>query len=198
MAGEPLRVVAAGGLAAIVGSIGRSPDATPRALARYDAVVRQLAERFPAVLPARFGTCVSREELASILAARADSLSRALRHVRGRAQMTVRVIADQGSGIEEHRSHATGALSGTTYLRQRAAADARAREVVAFEPLRSAVKRWIRDERVEKRDRTATIYHLVPRASAAAYTRSLRGAALRAGTPIVVSGPWPPYAFTET
>jgi hypothetical protein len=197
MAGEPLRVVAAAGLAAIVGSIGRSPDAKPSALARYDAVVRQLAEKLPAVLPARFGTCVSREELASILAARADSLSRALRHVRGRAQMSVRVIADQGFGVKEPESRVTRASSGTSYLRQRAALDARAREVVGFEPLRSAVKRWIRDERVEKGDRTATIYHLVPRASAAAYTRALQAAAIRTGTPIVVSGPWPPYAFTQ-
>jgi hypothetical protein len=51
---------------------------------------------------------------------------------------------------------------------------------------------------VDKRGSIATIYHLVPRASAAAYRRALeRRAREDDGMKIVISGPWPPYAFAD-
>ncbi|MNC94171.1 hypothetical protein D3C83_109580 [compost metagenome] len=70
--------------------------------------------------------------------------------------------------------------------------------MAGFEPVRAAVQRWLRDERVEQHGRTASVYHLIPRAAAGAYQRAAVRAAATAGIPIVVTGPWPPYAFAET
>jgi hypothetical protein len=55
----------------------------------------------------------------------------------------------------------------------------------------------VRDERIEKRERVATVYHLVPRASAASYRRAIERAAADASLTLVVSGPWPAYAFVD-
>jgi hypothetical protein len=55
----------------------------------------------------------------------------------------------------------------------------------------------VRDERVEKRERVATVYHLVPRASAEAYRRAIDRAAAAARLQVIVSGPWPAYAFVD-
>jgi hypothetical protein len=120
--------------------------------------------------------------------------------------MTVRVM---GTGIEDQGSGQPAAVArtlsgprgepgkarptGTAYLKARAAE----RDVPEFAPVRAVVRRWVRDERVEKRGRLASVYHLVPRGAAPAYRRALEAAAAAAGLRIVVSGPWPPYAFSS-
>ena len=114
--------------------------------------------------------------------------------------MTIRIV--NRSAKRRQGSVATGpgpqnATSGREYLRVRAR-DAAARRVVpGFEPMRAAVARWIRDERIEHRGGVSTIYHLIPRASSTRYRQALGDAASAAGLPAVVSGPWPPYAFTS-
>ena len=208
--GERLHPLTQGTVTAIAGQLRRPPAASPAALRRYDEVVRALASHFPAVLPARFATCfVNAEELASVLRARQASLRRALTHVRNRVQVTVRIVGagagkaskagKVGEAVGAGRVGKAGRVGrggpGTDYLRQRAEAAARAREVPGFEPVRTAVRRWVRDERVEKHAAVATVYHLSPRASVLAYTRRLRLAADAAGLTVVVSGPWPAYAF---
>jgi len=207
---EPLHSVTVGKVTAVVGSVRQRPAATPESLRRYDVVVRAIASGTSAILPARFATIMSGlSEIEDVLGARQPYFTRALRHVRGRAQMTVRVIgrtpaADTSAGSgrsrvasnddEIHRRQRDGA----GYLRQRAAEAARARRVPGFDRTRAAVEQFVRDERVETRGAVATVYHLIPRASAPAYCRALEAAARRDGLRVVVSGPWPPYAFAET
>jgi hypothetical protein len=73
-------------------------------------------------------------------------------------------------------------------------------QIPGAEPLRTAVARWVRAERVERLDRgrlAGSLYHLIPRGGASAYRRAIERAALEAGVTMVVSGPWPPYAFAE-
>jgi len=41
------------------------------------------------------------------------------------------------------------------------------------------------------------MYHLIARGAVPAYRRAIERAALDADLTTVVSGPWPPYAFTE-
>src|SRR6266545_4979327 len=89
--GERLRVVRRGTLAAVVSDRSRA-SSSPANLRRYDRVMRELAARFPAMLPARFGTSVDEDELMFILSSRRASLTRALTTVRGRVQMTIRVL----------------------------------------------------------------------------------------------------------
>jgi hypothetical protein len=60
------------------------------------------------------------------------------------------------------------------------------------------VKRWLRDERSERRGRIATVYHLIPGASGEAYRKAITRASADAGLQVTVSGPWPAYAFADT
>ena len=90
-----------------------------------------------------------------------------------------------------------GPTQGTQYLQQRATTAARAREIPGFAPIRAAVKRWVKDERVEKRAGVATVNHLVARSSIGAYRSAVERAAQRAGFRVIVTGPFPPYAFAE-
>jgi hypothetical protein len=82
-------------------------------------------------------------------------------------------------------------------MNERAEAAARERDVPGFDAVRQAVAAFIREERVEKHAALTTVYHLVPRSSAGAYRARIIGAATAAGLQIVVSGPWPPYAFAR-
>ena len=206
--GEALRLVTVGSIAAIVGRVSRPHEATRANLVRYHTIEEKLGAAMTATLPARFGTTVRDiTELAAILRGREETLRRALRHVSGRAQMTVRVVgphdapAGPAASTTLRLSRASGdrratgrGVSGTEYLRARAA---EMHNLPGFGPVRAAVARWIRDEQIEKRDRVATVYHLIPRKAAEAYTRAIRAAAARAGVHVIVSGPWATYAFTE-
>ena len=191
---ERLRVVRRGTLAAVV-SDRRRPSSSPANLRSYDRVMRELAAWFPAILPARFGTVVEEDELMFILSSRRASLARALTTVRGRVQMTIRVLspgAAKDRAIAPAAEERAGAVTGRDYLAGKARA---ARTVAGFEPVRAAVARWVRDERVERRGGVSSVYHLIPRGSADAYRRAVQTSAASAGLRLTVSGPWPPYAF---
>ena len=200
IAGERLRGVAVGAVSAIVGDITRAPKATEANLRKYDGVMRALARTNPALLPVRFGTqCRGLDELSLVLQSRQSSLRRLLRHVRNRAQITIRVaapVADPSVTVSGSRRPAGLLVTGSAYLKERAAEAAQAREIPGFDPVRAAVRRWVKDERVERHAGVASVYHLIPRGSVAAYRAALDRAARKAGLNLRVSGPWPPYAFT--
>jgi len=213
IAGEALRAVRVGAIDAVIGRVSRIPRPTERNLRRHGRVVSALWRRTPALLPARFGTAVGDvAELEAIVGARQKTLRRTLRSVRHRAQMTVRMLSGSGtrdSGLGT-RDSGRGRISspgsrvpdpgsrGRSYLHARVATAQRARDVPGFAACRHAVKAWVRAERVEKRGRVATIYHLVPRGSAGRYRAALERAAAGAQVRMLVSGPWPPYAFADT
>lgn len=189
VAGERLTIVPIGRFDAVVGVVARRPRATPGSLRRYDTAVRSVWERRPAVLPARYGTIVrDRAELEAAVRDRQRAILRQLALVRNRAQMTVRVVDEQAG-----RSNAAAPTTGTAYLRARA----RLASVPAFAPVRRHIRRWIRDERIERSGRVATIYHLVPRSAVGRYLDVVPRAAEAARVRLSVSGPWPPYAFAE-
>lgn len=194
VAGEPLRVIVAEGLAAVVGEMARAPLASIAAFRRHDAVVRALAGKVPAVLPVRFGTCLGGvDELRHVLEARRAPLRAALRSVRGRVQMTLRGV-DNGAAparpgaISRHSS-------GRAYLRARAAAAARERGTHSLAPLLPAVSQWVRAEKIERRAGIASVHHLVPRGCVAAYALAMHRTAEAAGVRMMLTGPFPPYAF---
>jgi hypothetical protein len=189
----PFRLVGRGAIAAVVSERLTPAKPTAANMRRYDRTMRDLAMRFPAILPARFGTVVSEDELTFILSSRRASLARALASVRGRVQMTIRVLTPVAE-VPDAPPRLDG-LTGRDYLTGKARAAAASRVVPEFAPIRRAVARWIRDERVDRRLGVASIYHLIPRASAAAYQRTAQTAARDAGIHLVLSGPWPPYAF---
>jgi len=189
IAGEPLQAVHLGRLDAIVGRVRATPKPTDRNLRRYGETMSVLWHRSPALLPARFGTSARDvEDLQAMVRAREPVIRRRLRAVRHRAQMTIRLVTTHGDPPA-----AVERWSGTSYLRSRQ----REQAVPAFAPLRAAVRRWVREERVEKRPGIASIYHLVPRGSVERYRSALERAAQDAGVRMVASGPFPPYAFAD-
>jgi hypothetical protein len=182
--------------AAMAAVVTDRPRLSPTAgnLRRYDRTMQELAQRFSAILPVRFGTRMAEDELRFVLSSRRRTLARTLAHVRGRAQMTIRVVPRQAAR-ERAVEPDVPPLTGRDYLRDRARAAAAVRAVPGFEPVRNAVARWVRDERVEQRGRVASVYHLVPRSAADAYRHAVQISAAAAGLTAIVSGPWPPYAF---
>lgn len=209
--GGRLRVVRERAVAAVVTNRMERSAPTARNLRRYDRLMRELAERFPAILPVRFGTRMAEDELKSVLASRRSVLARALVHVRKRVQMTIRVVRpdaaqnpfvprlppDLSTGALRAKVEggSDGKLTGRDYLRSRARAAAAQRAIPGFEPVRNAVARWVRDERVERRAGVSSVYHLIPRLSADAYRHAAQTSAASSGLTAIVSGPWPPYAF---
>ena len=209
IAGERLRAITAGRITALAGELRRAPKPTMRNLRRYAAVIDALAERAPAILPARFGTCMTDlDELTFVLRSRQDALRRRLRAVRGRAQMTIRVVlgSDSGQYGAASQTRVTAVRESDSIPRQHQGSNIcniaqgprhAAREIPGFEPIRTAAKRWLKDERIEKRSGVATVNHLIPRSSASAYRAAVERAGARAGVRLVVSGPHPPYAFAD-
>lgn len=203
VSGERLRLVRLGTIAAVVGDVARPPSPTEPKLRAYMSLIASLAARYPAILPVRFGTVVSDEtELQTIVAARHKTIRTQLAQVRGRVQMTIRVIVGQtvsGSGPPrepEKRRAARGTRTGTQYLSSRAH-EQRASSIPNFAPLARAVARWVRDERVERRADVTTVYHLIPTAAAGRYAAAIDAAAAAAGLRVMVSGPWPAHAFAD-
>ncbi len=208
MAGETLRVVTGGCIGAVVGELRRAPAPSVRNLRRYAAVVEAIAVRAPAVLPARFGTTVvGREELAFILTSRGATLRRQLRTLRARCQMTIRLVGSDpgdaaygGQTLVMRRAGVrprNGATQGTQYLRRRMAIAADARAVPRFAPIRAAIERMVKAERVEKRGDVVTINHLIQRSAVPRYVAAVERAALDHDVGLTISGPWAPYAFAD-
>ena len=204
VAGETLQAIPVGRLDAIVGRVRAVPAPTARNLRRFDRMMTALWRRTPALLPARFGT-VARDasDLQAMIHDREPALRRRLRAVRNRAQMTIRLV--EGAGIG-NRGPASADLPGSPVpdrrspTRGRAYMRARQRQhaVPAFDPLRASVRRWVRDEKMEKRGGVASMYHLIPSGSTERYRAALEHAAHEEGLRVIVSGPWPPYAFADT
>ena len=83
-------------------------------------------------------------------------------------------------------------------MQRRMAIAAAARALpAAFEPIRSAVRRYVKDERVDRIGGVLTINHLVARAAAARYRVAVERAADECEVRLIVTGPWAPYAFAD-
>jgi hypothetical protein len=193
--GRAIETIAVGDLHAAAERTDRAPAATERSLCEQHDIVRDLAQRVPGILPARFGALVDREELDAIVSRRREQLMTALALVRGREQMTVRLIGDE-PGIPR-RPIAAGAGPGTRYLdARRAAAGYPLPE--AAERLDAAVRAVVVAAKAEPGQAgvRAILYHLIERGSSGRYWRALAAAStVVAPYAVKVSGPWPPFAF---
>ena len=204
LAGEPLQLLdCGGGLLAAAGEMRAAPALSPETLRAHDAVVRRLADRTHAVLPARFGMLArDAATLRARLEPAADGLRDALVRVAGREQMTLRVFVDATAPAAPRDAEGAalpGAGPGARYLAERARAQRAAAAVPELAPLRPALDRFVTAERVDRHDApplVASVYHLVVRGRAAAYTAAVEDAARSLhGVRVSVSGPLAPYAF---
>lgn len=197
LAGEPLRLVRQ---RAVVGDLKEPPRPERGVLQAQDAVVRRLAERFAALLPARFGESFLDEgSLTERLRDRASGIEQALVLVRGCVQMTLRVFGEAEAPMQKAAEIEPVGGPGTRYLENRRREMERSRSLPEIEPLRAALEPLLRAERIERREAgrlLGTAYHLVPRERTDAYLATLEKAGGEVGGHRVsASGPWPPYAF---
>jgi hypothetical protein len=170
------------------------PGFSEASLRDQHRLVVALARRCDAILPVRFGGLVTLAELERLVEAREQALRRAIEQVRYREQMTVRIFSD-----DERRGGPTpAAATGTAYLHARKAA-ASPKLTPLASSIREAVAPLAVDERIDAgRGRLQlAFHHLVDRGRSADYEARVEGVVSRsnAADSIVISGPWPPFAF---
>jgi hypothetical protein len=203
LCGEPLSLVSAGGVVAVVGEMEATPAATPDAVRGHDAVVRRLAEVSAAILPARFAGVQDAPTLADWLNGAAPVLADALRLVAGREQMTLHVYDDvpRAAAVEAEAETGgpTGLGPGARYLAERRRHWREQERVPELAPLRPRLDALVAAERVERRGTPplrASVYHLIARGRSADYRDAVEASRdLVTGVRLRVSGPWAPYAF---
>jgi hypothetical protein len=182
-----LHEVVLDGVRAVCQRRTRVPPVSDEVLLAQHEIVLDVARHVSAILPARFGTLLSKDALLSLLRAHRDELCRALDDVRDRVQMTTRIL---GFAAERPQS---AARSGREYLeeRRRISRPDLPPHVDAF---LAAVRPLAVDERREPgaAGLLATIYHLVNRQDVSSFERHARAVA---ADDIMVTGPWPPFAF---
>jgi Gas vesicle synthesis protein GvpL/GvpF len=196
--GRTIESVAADDVFALAERTDRTPPISEEGLREQHDIILKLAERAPAILPARFGSLVAEEELQKIVALRAVQLHTAFDLVRGRQQMTVRLIGATETA-RRSRSHNATVVSGhgARYLaeRRRAAGYPLPDAVLR---LNAAVRSMVFAEKSEpgRGGVRAMVYHLIERGQSADYSRRLaRVAADVEPFAVAVSGPFPPFAF---
>ena len=186
-----LRVFAIGPIAAIAGTPRAAADASEEALREQHSIVLALAERLDPLLPARFGSRMTAARIEAAIRPSVAVLTKALEHVRGRRQMTVRLA---GPAVSE--APAPLPTTGTAYLAQRrAAAHALPAEAA---PLQEAVQSFVIDSRVQagRGAIRATLFHLISLEDVSAYRDAIALAIPQiAPWQASVTGPWPPFAF---
>ena len=192
LAGHELDVVHINGIDVVLERDVDAPVISEEVLREHHSIVVELARRADALLPVRFGSVMDTEDLRTRISDAADPLRRALEHVRGRAQMTVRIFGVPLPVMAEARPPATG----TEYLRQR-------RDRARATPPEAAcvvrhVASFVIDERIEAGDGPlrATIFHLIALGDVDRY-RAAAEASRTEATPlqVTITGPWPAFAF---
>ena len=190
-AGRTLRVIDFEGVVVLVGR-GVSPEPTIEAVRRQHTIVGALGRRCAALLPARFGSLISEEDLRRLVRRRRQELRRALREVRDCEQMTVRVFGARHVELDSPRV----SPSGTAFLERRREAARYAPPEVAV--VRATLGKYVKSERVHQGTGSvrATIFHLVARPKLAKYTEAAATLPPQvAPAAVTVTGPWPPFAF---
>jgi hypothetical protein len=191
--GHRLERIELGAVAAAAEPRAKAPAATERALREQYRVVARLHERVNAILPVRFGALVEREELERVAALRQRTLLDGLKKVRGRSQMTVRLL-----GSPPAPAPVPAVATGTAYLRARVEAS---RPVISplAESIRRSVAGIVTAESIDpgRGSIELTINHLVANGRLARYRVRVEKAlaAFDSSPPVVMSGPMPPFAF---
>ena len=201
-AGPPLHLgerriefIEVSGIHVAVERVSDPPRLSEAALREQHDLVMKIAERVEGVVPARFGALLERQELESLVSLRLDPIRKMLDHVAGRVQMTVRAFAAPRSLTPNRMRSQHGRETGTAYLqkRRRVSAAPLARDAVAVS---RGVRHVVHDERTHAGSGRVgwTLYHLVDRQAVPEYIRAVEP--FRSSS-IVVSGPWPPFAFVS-
>jgi hypothetical protein len=203
-AGDPF-VFTADDITVIGATVDRAPAISAAALRAQDRVVRALHARAAALLPMRFGaTAADYEALSASIGGKAVLLRQQLDLVRGREQMTIRVLGSAaaaagsaGAGTGAGPDAGDVEHPGTRYLLERRAAAIPG----ALAPLTLALEPFARATRFEAGRHDGligTLYQLIDRGAALDYQRAAEEAGARlTELRLRISGPSPAYAFTS-
>jgi hypothetical protein len=197
--GRPLRDVTVGRLHALIEPASRAPKPSLARLKAQGRILNAIVQTGGDVLPTRFGTFVSdKRELERALEGRSAALRRALRQVRGCVQMTVRVTPAEGGPVAQASTLTrkyTDGIGGAAYLKRLAARDRSRRVDPSIRAFTAAAEPLVRATRVEWRNSTAMLFHLVPRTKLTRYVAAMSDAAGRVDAEAVLSGPSAAFAF---
>ena len=91
------------GIHAAVERAAHPPDLSEDALRAQHQIVLKIARQVDAIIPARFGAWLDRDELEMLVSMRIGPIKEALAVVTGRVQMTVRVFTGEGSASATER-----------------------------------------------------------------------------------------------
>ena len=160
----------------------------------HAAVVRSvLNDTTP--LPFRFGTVTDEQRLRRFVASHQAALETKLAQVRGCVEMSVKIIWSTGQADLDSGSAGPGAR----FLKEKQLRAAKAKDVAAW--LKEQLDPLIKDEQMTLGATEKLIVaaaHLVERGSIAQYRDQLGEARkLRPELHFLVSGPWPPYSFSN-
>jgi gas vesicle protein GvpL/GvpF len=191
----------------IVISEGESFPLTQRESAMaHAAVVRSLLDQ-TTLLPFRFGTVLTAEQLRHYVTTYKPALKKNLAHVRGCVEMDLKIIWQQAKSDADQPPENEKPGPGTAFLekkRREILGDERqsAQKTELSNLLRKPLGALIRDEHIELRPSKTTVlaavFHLVEKANAGRYNEIVQE--IRNNRPdlkIRLSGPWPPYSFAN-
>jgi hypothetical protein len=197
---EALQTFQVESMTVISGVIETPPPIDRSMLAAQDRVVRTLHERTAALLPMRFGSIFQSEsDAARAIELQTVRLREQLNTVRGREQMTMRVLSGTGRSGGTGGSGRTGGAGGTggagaEYLRARAERQVPA-EIAPLLAVTAHLARGTRVERPTTSGMIATVYQLVDRGASDAYRAAVATAPDVDRLSVHVTGPSPCYAF---
>ena len=209
--GARVRVLALGSLAAVVSEPGDVAVNEENLLAHNRVNAAALAVATP--LPCRFGTRAAHARLAEYVSTNEAALAAALARVRGRVEMSVKLMEKSGVRSQESEVESEAGVAdfgaagaGTAFLLKKRremlgeeGARRRAEEEAAW--LASGVGELARETAARLSPSEAIIVraaHLVERARVDEYRTRLRAlAAERRDLRLLTSGPWPPYSFSD-
>ncbi len=179
------------------------PVTRENALAHAAVVGSVLNETTP--LPFRFGSVVTEEQLRSYLTTHKSSLEAKLAQVRGCVEMSVKIISDTDDtdlDVAAESTEGPGARFLKEKRREILGSERRgedAKQVAAW--LKSQVETYVRQEEISLCPTEKLIVaaaHLISREQVAEYRGRLAEARkTRPELHFLVSGPWPPYTFSN-
>jgi hypothetical protein len=168
----------------VLGEVAAVPAAGPRALARHHDVVASTLDA-DAVLPFRYGVTVEGAELPAWLAGRRDAIAAGLAALRGRVEMSVKLLRLDGAAVPRARGATPPGGDG-----------AELRSLAERLVERAALDEWRYHSAGGPGNVAASLAFLVPKTEVAAFLARIAPIASRAvGVAVVPTGPWPAYAF---
>ena len=210
VAGASVRLIKIDEIAVLVSDceIDNFSATRENALAHAVVVRNAFVEETP--LPFRFGTLISEQQLRNYVQSHKQAIENKLAHVRGCAEMNVRVTWGRATDEVAHTpesKHAAPHGPGTAFLadkRREILGDERSTAQAAelSDLLREYVGSFIRDEQISLRPSETVILakvdHLVERPTIQNYREQMaKGVRERPELHFLVSGPWPPYSFAN-